>query len=112
MNEGRRAAPAVLLSTFTYRPLQLNGKAFDGLDFVGGEFGGQAAMIPAASPACRNRPDLWRGSPSQVASSMGRALAPTRTGVVHVSAEFWYSVDVPSNKPLKRMVGRRRPPTA
>ena len=32
MNEGRRAAPAVLLSTFTYRPLKLNGKALDGLD--------------------------------------------------------------------------------
>ena len=31
MNSGRRAAPAVLLSTITYRPTPLNGKALDRL---------------------------------------------------------------------------------
>ena len=45
-------------------------------------------------------------------SETGGALATTRTGAVHFSTEFWYVVDVPSNKPLKRMVGRGRPPTA
>jgi len=43
---------------------------------------------------------------------MERALAKPRTFGDHFSTEFWYFVDVPSNKPLKRMVGRGRPPTA
>jgi hypothetical protein len=43
---------------------------------------------------------------------MGRALAKPRTFGDPLLTEFWYLVDVPSNKPLKRMVGRGRPPTA
>jgi hypothetical protein len=43
---------------------------------------------------------------------MGHALATPRTFGDHLLTEFWYLIDVPSNKPLKRMVGRGRPPTA
>jgi hypothetical protein len=70
------------------------------------------ATIPAPSAAVQKRPDWCRESSSQSASQMGRALAKPRTFGDHLSMEFWYLVDVPSNKPLKRMVDRGRPPTA
>jgi hypothetical protein len=66
------------------------------------------ATIPAPVAAVQKRLDWSRESPSQ----LGRALAKPRTFGDHFSTEFWYFVDVPSNKPLKRMVGRGRPPTA
>jgi hypothetical protein len=60
------------------------------------------ATIPAPSAAAQKRPDWYRGFSSQSASQMGRALAKPRTFGDHFSTEFWYFVDVPSNKPLQR----------
>jgi hypothetical protein len=72
----------------------------------------QVATIPAPASVVQKRPDWCQESSCQLASQMGRALAKPRTFGDPFSAEFWYFVDVPSNKPLKRMVGRGRPPTA
>ena len=70
------------------------------------------ATIPAPSAAVQKRPDWYRESSSLSASRMAHALATPRTFGDHLLTEFWYLIDVPSNKPLKRMVGRGRPPTA
>jgi hypothetical protein len=72
----------------------------------------RGGTIAASSSTVRKRPDWCRESSSQLASEMGCALAEPRTFGDHLSTVFWYIVDVPSNKPLKRMVGRGRPPTA
>ena len=103
MNRGRRAAPAVLLSTITYRPSPLNGRAL----------GGSPAALVRIARRTREHPCLchvrWRGEEPARCLDLG-GTEPSSRGRPDVDIGSANHAGEPER--IRDRPGWRRPPEA
>jgi hypothetical protein len=124
MKRGRRAAPAVLLSTIIYRPSPLNGKAFGGqARFLDGRWnlftsslrepGAKMHVLPRCRPLRRwgshgSERGLWIGRGGERGGQYAPRPIPrwrwsaATDGARSIRSWMRSLGDVPPNKPLQR----------